>query len=308
VLLHRKVDKLINTYVDVLLLARDAHGDGRVHATFQQTTSATGRLISTDPDLQRTPVKDDDGARIRSVFRATPDGSGRPRVIIDADWSQIELRLLAHFSRDPSLVDAFTEGLDVHTRTAARIFGKDAADISKSERNIGKTINFATIYGQGATALAQQLHIDRKSASSYIESYFSAHPGITAFIEAAVQSADEKGYATTIAGRRRIIPELKSNSPMDRSFGERVAVNTPIQGSAADICKLAMLRVARFLDDKHPRARLLLQIHDELVLEAPTEEADDIAAAVKHIMETVVPLCVPLVADVGVGASWGEAK
>ncbi|MDP2341980.1 MAG: DNA polymerase I [Deltaproteobacteria bacterium] len=310
ILEHRKLDKLINTYVDVL--TQEVHLDQRVRCTFQQTTGATGRLITTDPDLQRTPVKTDEGVRIRRAFVATKDVVGRERVLIDADWSQIELRLLAHVTGDPLLVEAYATQEDIHRKTAAQIFKKLPSEVTKQERDVGKTINFATIYGQGAQALSQQLRVERKEAQRYIDQYFESYKGVAAYVEWAVEVAEEKGYAETLLGRRRIIPELKSKSPMDRGFGERVAVNTPIQGSAADVCKVAMVRIARRLAVEAPRARLLLQIHDELVFEAPAEDADVVCKIAKEEMEQkvvgAVELRVPLVAEVGVGRSWGDAK
>ncbi len=310
ILEHRKLDKLINTYVDVL--TNEVHADQRVHCTFQQTTGATGRLITTDPDLQRTPVKTDEGVRIRKAFIATRDVVGRERVLVDADWSQIELRLLAHVTGDPLLVEAYQTHEDIHRKTAGQIFNKAPLEVSKQERDVGKTINFATIYGQGAQALSQQLHVERKEAQRYIDQYFESYKGVAAYVHWAVEVAEEKGYAETLLGRRRIIPELKSKSPMDRGFGERVAVNTPIQGSAADVCKVAMVRIARRLAVEAPRARLLLQIHDELVFDAPAEDADVVCRVAKEEMERSVvggvQLRVPLVAEVGVGRSWGDAK
>jgi DNA polymerase I len=305
ILSYRKTDKLLNTTIDVLDVERQRHPDGRVRASFQQTAGATGRLITMEPDLQRTPVRSSEGAQIRRAFIATP---GTTRVLIDADWSQIELRLLAHYADDPILIDAYRTESDIHRRTAAQLFGKAEAALSKDERNVGKTVNFATIYGQGASALAHQLGIERKEAQRYIDTYFATYAGVRAFAEVAVFLAEQKGYAETLLGRRRIIPELASKSPMDRAFGERVAVNTPIQGSAADICKLAMLQLHRWLRSEHPTAHLLLQIHDELVVEAEAEHAPTIAAQMKAIMEGVVSLRVPLVADVGIGRSWGDAK
>ncbi len=312
ILAHRQLDKLLNTYVDVLTRDACKHQDGRVRATFQMTTGATGRLITTDPDLQRTPVKTKDGARIRSVFVARPDLLGREQILVDADWSQIELRLLAHVSGDEVLVDAYTRGIDIHKKTAAQIFNKAAEDVSKAERDVGKTINFATIYGQGATALAQQLKIERKEAQRRIDAYFDLYRGVAHYVEDAVVRAEQQGYAETLLGRRRIIRELSSKSPMDRGFGERVAVNTPIQGGAADICKVTMIRLHKRLARDAPRARLLLQIHDELIVECPTEDKDIVVAACREEMERTdfgdVTLRVPLVAEIGTGASWGDAK
>ena len=312
ILEHRKLDKLLNTYIDVLGHEVTLHKDRRVHTTLQQTTSATGRLITTDPDLQRTPVKTSEGGRIRRAFVATPDALQRDRVLVDADWSQIELRLLAHVSGDEALVRAYETGEDIHKKTAAGIFGKAAVDVSKAERDVGKTINFATIYGQGATALAQQLKVERKEAQRYIDAYFETYTGVAKYVQDAVVMAEEQGFAETLLGRRRVIPELSSKSPMDRGFGERVAVNTPIQGGAADICKLTMIRLHHRLAAEVPRARLLLQIHDELIVECPTNDAATVADLCKQEMQRRdfgdVILRVPLVAEVGIGPSWGHAK
>lgn len=306
ILEYRRIDKLINTYTDVL--QREVHPrTGRVHATFQQTVGVTGRLITMDPDLQRTPIKTAEGRRIRDAFVARPARDGTGMCLVDADWSQIELRLLAHFSGDRLLVESFQKDLDVHRRTAAQIFGKDEAEVTAKEREVGKTVNFSTIYGQGALALAQMLGVTRKDAQEYIDRYFEAYAGVRTFLDEAIARADETGFATTLLGRKRIIPELRSRSPMDRGFGERVAQNTPIQGSAADICKLAMLKIAARLPAVSPRGRLVLQVHDELLFECPTEDAAAVAQLAKEEMERVVELRVPLVADVGVGPSWGVA-
>jgi DNA polymerase-1 len=299
---HRRIAKLINTYTDVLVAALRPD-TGRVHANFQQTTSATGRLISTDPDLQRTPVRTPEGKRIRRAFVADPGN-----VIVSADWSQIELRVLAHVSADPLLVDSFRRGVDVHRRTASEIFHKPMDAVTADERGIGKTINFATIYGQGATALAQNLGIARGEAQAYIDGYFASYAGVRAWLDRTIADAHATGRVTTLFGRHRIIPELSSRNPIDRMTGERIAANTPIQGSAADLCKQAMVDIARRLAADGLRARMVMQIHDELVFEAPAGEADRLAALVKDAMENVRPLAVPLVADVGVGASWAEAK
>lgn len=312
ILEHRKLDKLLNTYIDVLGRDAGVHGDGRVRACFQQTTSATGRLITTEPDLQRTPVKTSEGGRIRRAFIAMPDALKRERVLVDADWSQIELRLLAHVSGDEALVRAYETGEDIHRKTAAGIFDKQPHEVTKAERDVGKTINFATIYGQGATALAQQLKVERKEAQRYIDAYFATYTGVAKYVEEAVVIAEEQGFAETLLGRRRIIPELSSKSPIDRGFGERVAVNTPIQGGAADICKLTMIRLHHRLRHEVPRAQLLLQIHDELIVECPVADADTVATICREEMQRrdfgKVMLKVPLVAEVGIGPSWGHAK
>lgn len=298
---HRKLAKLINTYTDVLQRAVNP-ATGRIHATFQQTVGVTGRLISTDPDLQRTPVKTPDGKRIRRAFIADAGN-----LLLSADWSQIELRVLAHVSGDPGLCEAFQSGLDLHRRTAGILFSCAPEAATKEQRGIGKMVNFATIYGQGATALGQILDIARKDAQRYIDSYFEAYAGVRRWLDSTVALAHERGYVTTISGRRRYIPELRSNNMQDRQAGERIAANTPIQGSAADLCKCAMLRIAERLRDTAMRTRMLLQVHDELVFETPREEADRARGLVRELMENAYPLKVPLLVDIGVGESWAEA-
>jgi DNA polymerase-1 len=301
---HRKLTKLINTYTEVL--ARSVYPrTGRIHATFQQTTGATGRLISTEPDLQRTPVHTPEGKRIREAFVAPP---GRSLVV--ADWSQIELRVLAHVTGDAHLVEAFSHGQDVHRRTAGQIFGVARDEVSSEQRNIGKTINFATIYGQGPSALAQMLGIASKDARRYIDSYFKYYSGVRAWLDKTTEEALANGYVTTVAGRRRYIPELTSNSPMERQAGIRIACNTPIQGSAADLCKAVMMVLPERFRAAGLSARMLLQIHDELVFEVPDAEIAATSALVKDAMEhpPEFGLGVPLVADVNHGSSWAAAK
>lgn len=302
VLEHRAVQKLINTYTDVLQRERDPN-TGRIHATFQQTVGATGRLITTDPDLQRTPVKSAEGRRIRRTF--VPKEGWQ---MIAADWSQIELRLLAHMTGDENLRDAFASGDDIHRRTAGELFDVQPEEVTGKQRSVGKLVNFSTIYGQGATALGRIVGVPRKEAQSYIDGYFEAYSGVRAWRDRTIAEAHDNGYVTTLLGRRRYIPELGSRSPMDRQAGERIAANTPIQGSAADLCKLAMLAIDRRMKAASMEARMLLQIHDELVFEAPPDEVEELCGIVGHEMEHVYPLDVPLVASVGVGASWGEAK
>ena len=299
VLRWRSLSKLINTYTSVLRASRKPE-TGRIHATFQQTTGASGRLISTDPDLQRTPIRSEDGKRIRQAF-IPRDGW----TLISADWSQIELRVLAHYSQDPLLLSAFRDKVDVHRRTAGQIYDVAPEDVTPAQRNVGKTVNFATIYGQGATALGQSLGLKRTEAKSLIEKYFTRYAGVRTWLDATIAQAHKDGFVHTLLGRQRFIPELSSRSFQDRAYGERVAANTPIQGSAADLCKLAMLDIAQKL--KGMQARMLLQIHDELLFEAPPEEVDAVVALVRTAMETPHPLSVPLVVDIGTGASWAEA-
>lgn len=302
ILRQRALAKLINTYTEVLSSAVSP-ATGRVHCTIQQTTGASGRLITTDPDLQRTPIRTEDGARIRRAFL--------PRegwVLISADWSQIELRVLAHFSGDPLLSEAFREGVDVHRRTASQLFDVAPEEVTPEQRDVGKTVNFATIYGQGATALAQQLDIPRAEAKAYIDRYFERYAKVREWLDETIAEAHQRGYVTTLLGRRRYIPELSSNNFTDRAYGERVAANTPIQGSAADLCKLAMLQIAALLDERGMKTKMLLQIHDELLFEAPPEELEAAEALIRDRMEHAYPLDVPLVVDIGHGGSWAEAK
>lgn len=301
ILRQRALAKLINTYTRVLKNAV-WDTDGRVHCTFQQTTGVSGRLITTDPDLQRTPIRSEDGKRIRRAF--LPQESW---TLISADWSQIELRVLAHFSEDPRLVSAFQEEIDLHRATAAELFDVDEGEVTPIQRNVGKTVNFATIYGQGATALGQQLGVPRKEAKQMIDRYFDIYAGVRSWLDTTVEKAHETGYVSTVLGRKRYIPELSSNNFADKAYGERIAANTPIQGSAADICKLAMLAIDRRLKEGDFAAQMVLQIHDELLLEAPSEEVDDVIAIVRECMENPYPLKVPLKVDIGTGNSWAEA-
>ncbi|MBK9756087.1 MAG: DNA polymerase I [Nannocystis sp.] len=301
ILAQRELAKLINTYTDVL---RDAIAPetGRIHASFQQTTGVSGRLISTDPDLQRTPTRTPEGRRIRRAFVA-PEGM----LLVSADWSQIELRVLAHFSQDPRLLEAFRDKLDLHRRTASLLFQVAPEAVTREQRNVGKTVNFATIYGQGATALGQILGVARKDAQSYIERYFEYYSGVRRWQGRTIARAHEDGYVTTLLGRRRTIPELSMRNDSDRAAGERIATNTPIQGSAADLCKLAMLQIDRGLPAVAPHARMLLQVHDELVFEVPEAEVAATSALVRAVMERPHPLDVPLEVSIGVGRSWGDA-
>ncbi len=302
ILRQRALAKLINTYTQVLSDAVNP-ATGRVHCTIQQTTGASGRLITTDPDLQRTPIRTEDGIRIRKAFLAREGW-----VLISADWSQIELRVLAHFTGDPVFSEAFRANVDVHRQTASQLFDVAPEEVTSEQRNVGKTVNFATIYGQGATALAQQLGIPRGEAKAYIDRYFERYARVREWLDATIAEAHQRGYVTTLLGRRRYIPELSSNDFTQRAYGERVAANTPIQGSAADLCKLAMLQIASLLKERAMRTKMLLQIHDELLFEAPPEELEAAEALVRDRMEHAYPLEVPLVVDIGHGASWADAK
>lgn len=301
VLEHRQVAKLINTYTNVLTAAVDDE-TGRIHGTYQQTVSTTGRIISTDPDLQRTPVKTEDGVRIRRAFVAPPG-----QTIVSADWSQIELRILAHVSGDKKLIDAFETKADIHRRTASQLFDCKPEDVTPQQRGVGKTVNFATIYGQGANALGQILGVPKKDAEGYIERYFETYHGVREWLDKTIERAKEDGYVETLFGRRRYIPELFSHSPMDRQTGYRMAANTPIQGSAADILKKAMLDVSKAFAEEKLTSKIVLQVHDELVVEAPQAEVEVVRSLLREKMRNAVELAVPLVVDVGVGPTWADA-
>ncbi len=294
----RALTKLLTTYTRVLEDSIRPE-TGRIHCRFQQTAGASGRLITTDPDLQRTPIRSEDGKRIRQAFVASPGHE-----LVSADWSQIELRVLAHFSEDELLLDSFARDLDVHRRTAAEIFGVSAGAVSAEQRNVGKTVNFATIYGQGPTALGQSLGLPRGEAKKLIDRYFSAYFGVRAWLDQTVEEAHLRGYVTTLAGRRRYIPELSNKNTTDRAYGERIAANTPIQGSAADLCKMAMLDIDQKLREQKLGARMVLQVHDELVFEVPTAEVASIVELARESMETAGNLRVPLKVDIGAGPTW----
>lgn len=301
ILRFRSISKLIDAYTQVLLRSVDPR-DGRIHATFNQTVAASGRLITGEPDLQRTPVRTGEYRQIREAFVASPGHK-----LVSGDWSQIELRVMAHLARDYRLISAFTEGRDVHRETAAELFGVPAADVTGEQRSIGKTVNFATIYGQGATSLGTKLGIPRPKAKEYIDRFFEHYEGVARWKESTITEAYLDGFVTTMWKRRRYIPELKSHNFTDRAYGERIATNAPIQGTAADLCKAAMLRIDEALLDRGLQARLVLQIHDELVLEVPDEEVDAVVPLVREHMEKVADLAVPLAVEVGVGRTWADA-
>jgi DNA polymerase-1 len=300
VLRWRTVDKLIHTYTDVLLAAIGP--DGRIHPTFQQTVGAAGRLITTEPDLQRTPVRTQEFREVREAFVAS-DGA----VLVSADWSQIELRMLAHVTRDPELLSAYTEGRDVHRATAAALFDCDPDQVTPEQRDVGKTVNFATIYGQGALALGRQLEIPTAEARAHIAAFFRQYAGVARWREQVVAQAYVDGYVATVLGRRRYLPELFSNDPNERAYGERIATNTPIQGSAADLCKSAMLAIDRGLRERGLNASMVLQIHDELVLDVPEDEVEAVVPLVRAAMEQPHGLSVPLAVEVGTGRTWADA-
>ena len=300
-LTYRELEKLRSTYVDAL--AKLIEADGRVRGRFNQMGAATGRLSQEQPNLQNIPVRSEEGRAIRKAFVAAP-GS---RFLV-ADYSQIELRILAHMSEDPGLVEAFAKGLDIHTATAARVAGIDAAEVTPDQRRRAKMINFGLLYGMEAYGLAQRLEIDRGEAQELIDAYFAQFPQVRAFMHGIVEQARADGYTTTLLGRRRYLPELSSGNFRDRQMGERMALNAPIQGAAADIIKMAMIELDRELNDRRLSARVLLQIHDELVLEVPDDEVDATAAVTRAVMEGIVDLRVPLEVDMATGANLAECK
>jgi DNA polymerase-1 len=298
---YRALAKLKSTYLDALPLAVNP-ATGRLHSTFNQTGAATGRLSSSEPNLQNIPIRGEEGRRIRGAFIAPP-GS----VLIAADYSQIELRVLAHLSGDPALIDAFTSGQDIHTRTAAEVFNVLPGLVTADQRRAAKVINFGILYGMGPQRLAGELGIPLAQAQGYIANYFARYASVRQFMDGVVAAARECGYATTILGRRRAIPELRSRERGVAQAAERVAANTPIQGSAADLIKLAMVRIDRRLSDEGVHGGMVLQVHDELLLEVPESERDQAAAVVRQEMEGVMKLAVPLQVDIGVGHTWAEA-
>ncbi len=299
---YRELQKLKSTYVDLLPI--EVHPvTGRIHTSFHQTGAATGRLSSSDPNLQNIPVRTPRGQAIRRGF--IPREGWR---FVVADYSQIELRLLAHFSEDQRFIEAFRAGRDIHRETAALIFGIPESQVSSEQRARAKTINFGTIYGQGPFALSKQLGITQDEAKAFIESYFARFPSVRGYLDAMVNHAREHGYVETLSGRRRYIPEIKDKSFNIRSFGERIATNSPLQGSAADLIKRGMILLHDALRTGRHHGRLLLQVHDELVLEVPPDEVEEASRLVKEKMEAAAILRVPLVVEVGVGENWFDAK
>jgi len=298
---YRQTNKLKNTYIDTLPELIDKN-TGRVHTSFNQTIAATGRLSSTDPNLQNIPVRTEEGRKIRKAFVSRD----KDYQLLVADYSQIELRILAHISEDPGLLKAFKKGEDIHARTAAEVYGVDITKITQEQRRAAKTANFAVIYGVSAFGLAQQTELDLQGSKQFIDTYFERYPGIKEYMDKTKKSANLKGYVTTIFDRRRYLPDLKSKNFNVRMFAERVAINTPIQGTAADMIKIAMIKIHQELLDK--KSKMLLQVHDELVFDVHKNETEDIQRIVKEGMEKAIKLKVPIVVDMGIGENWLEAK
>lgn len=297
----REKSKIKSTYLDTLGPLR--RSDGRVHTTYNQTITATGRLSSSDPNLQNIPTRSELGRTVKTAFSA-----GEGSVFLAVDYSQIELRLLAHLSGDEHLVRAFNEGEDFHAETAARVFGVQVSEVTPDLRSRAKAVNFGIVYGQQAYGLSQSLHISMAEARDMIDRYYEAYPGVRTFLDNVVARAQQTGYAETMYGRRRHIPELKAKNPQLRGFGERTAMNHPMQGTAADIIKIAMARVSRRLEEEGFAAHMILQVHDELDFECPVDEVERLTAMVRDVMEHVVDLRVPLIAEASTGVTWADAK
>lgn len=301
ILNYRTLFKLKTTYVDALprLINRKT---GRIHTSFNQTMTATGRLSSSDPNLQNIPIRGDWGTMMREVFIAEKDN-----VLISADYSQVELRILAHISKDEGLIDSFRKNLDIHARTASELFGVPEDKITPEMRRAAKSINFGIVYGISPYGLSEALGISQKEASQYIENYFKRHEGVKNYIDNAIKQARDFGYVKTIMGRKRPIPEINSPSSNLRQQAERLAINTPIQGTAADLIKVAMINIWKRLKEEGLKTKIILQIHDELVFESPKEEKDKVMKLIKTEMEKAIPLSVPLKVDIGYGRNWAEA-
>ncbi len=301
VLEYRGLAKLKSTYADGL--AACIREEDRIHSTFNQTITATGRISSTEPNLQNIPVRMELGRLIRKVF-VPKEGY----VFLDADYSQIELRILAHMSGDERLIEAYNKAEDIHRMTASEVFHTPFEEVTDLQRRNAKAVNFGIVYGISSFGLSQDLSITRKEAKQYIEKYFDTYPQVKEFLDCLVTKAKEKGYVSTLYGRRRPVPELSSSNFMQRSFGERVAMNAPIQGTAADIIKIAMIQVSQELKKRNMKSKLILQVHDELLIETAKEEIEEVKSILKEKMQGAADLSVPLEVDMHQGNNWYEAK
>ncbi|MFM8637077.1 MAG: DNA polymerase, partial [Betaproteobacteria bacterium] len=298
---HRSLSKLKSTYTDKLPQMVNPR-TGRVHTSYQQAVAVTGRLSSNEPNLQNIPIRTAEGRRIREAFIAPPG-----HVLMSADYSQIELRIMAHISEDPGLLRAFAEGVDVHKATASEVFGVPVAEVSSEQRRYAKVINFGLIYGMGAFGLASNLGIEQKAARDYIDRYFARFAGVKRYMDETKAQAAERGYVETVFGRRLVLPEIRGGNGPRRSAAERQAINAPMQGTAADLIKLAMMAVQKALDDEQRATRMVMQVHDELVLEVPDAEVPWAQEALPRLMAGVAQLKVPLLAEVGIGPNWDQA-
>jgi DNA polymerase-1 len=301
ILAYRSLSKLKSTYVDALPALVHPQ-TGRIHTSYNQTVTATGRLSSSNPNLQNIPIRTLEGKRIRQAFIAAPGC-----LLISADYSQIELRVLAHLSEDDSLIAAFASDEDIHTRTASDVFGVFPQMVNPDMRRQAKVINFGILYGMSAFGLAKELGVPQKTAQAYIDGYFARYKKVRAYLDSILEGARQDGYVCTLLNRRRYLPELKSSIPSVRQFAERMAINAPIQGSAADLIKVAMVNIDHLLTQKGLSSRLIMQVHDELVIEAPAPEKEEVMNLVKKEMEEVIRLRVPLKVEIASGKNWDEA-
>ena len=298
---YRTLAKLKSTYTDGLQECVGA--DGKIHTTFNQTETRTGRISSLEPNLQNIPVRTNEGKRLREFFVAE-----NGKVLVDADYSQIELRVLASMSDDENMIDAFNSGADIHTATAAQVFGLPIEMVTPTLRSRAKAVNFGIVYGIGAFSLAKDIGVTRKEADDYIKSYLATYPKVAAYMENTINDAKQNGYVTTLFGRKRYLPELQNSNGMIRAFGERVARNAPIQGTAADIIKLAMVKVFNRLEKEVPSAKLILQVHDELIVECLENDAERVCDILKFEMENATAMAVTLTADAAFGKTWLGSK
>jgi DNA polymerase-1 len=301
ILTFRQLSKLKSTYVDALqeeIYSRT----GRVHTSFNQTVAATGRLSSSNPNLQNIPIRSEMGREIRKTFLAEGEG-----MLLSADYSQVELRILAHLSADKALIKAFNKGEDIHTRTAAEIFGSSLEDVDSEGRQMAKAVNFGIVYGLSAFGLSRQLKITQREAKDFIEQYFALYKNVKIYMEETVEQARSLGYTSTMMNRRRYLPDLHSKNRQVREAAERIAINSPIQGSAADMIKVAMIQLSNELRRKKLRSKMILQVHDELVFECPVGEKSVMEKLVRNKMEGVCELTVPILVDMGWGKNWDEA-
>lgn len=298
---HRKYQKIYSTYA--VGLAKHIHSDGKIHTIFNQIQTQTGRLSSSEPNLQNISVRNEEGKEIRKAFVASKN-----HVLLSADYSQIELRMLAHMANEEQMIDAFNHGIDIHTKTAMQIFDVSHDDVNADMRRSAKTVNFGIVYGQSDFGLSEQLGISRKEAHTFIEKYFASYPNIKTFMDSTIAFCEKHGYVKTLYNRRRYIKEIKDKNYTIREFGKRAAMNAPIQGSAADLIKLAMIRIQESIKNKHMKSKMILQIHDELIFDVCDDEVDQMMQIVKEGMEHVVKLQVPLIADACIGKTWYDAK
>jgi DNA polymerase-1 len=301
ILEHRGLSKLKSTYTDKLPLMVNPDS-GRVHTSYHQAVAATGRLSSSDPNLQNIPIRSEDGRRIRRAFVPAPG-----QRMLAADYSQIELRIMAHLSGDPGLLRAFEAGLDIHRATAGEVFGRPPEAVAPEQRRSAKAINFGLIYGMSAFGLARQLGIERGAAQEYVDLYFERYPGVKAFMDRIREQAREQGYVETLYGRRLYLPEIRARNPQRRAAAERTAINAPMQGTAADIIKRAMIAVDAWIEAERPPVRMIMQVHDELVFEVAEDAVDEARARICQSMEGAAELRVPLVVEAGIGDNWEEA-